>query len=288
VFGPGSASGEFPPQGATITVKPSATASIGGGAKWYAYHGVEVGGTLLVKGATATLDCHASAAMGLKLDDGATLRFDAADAKLTFAKAPQFAAGTVNIAFVPGLSPQGGEKLVAWPTNAAPAGAFAFADVALAAAWDLCKTTTGLFVKPKNRFDIPGSEGAYIVETASLAVWLEDNNFELYELSGGTWQEFLGEVGANGNTNWMNFALGLSTEDPSDTFKIAIKLENGKVVVSPSKPVYEGLDFLTTLYGSDRLSDNLPEINTVEGTVLELEPFDGSYDGFYKVKISVK
>ncbi len=290
VFGRVASANDFPAStnSASITVKPGATASIGGGATWYAYHGVDVGGTLLVKGANATLDCHVSATMGLKLDDGATLRFDSADARLTFGKAPRFASGTAHVAFAPGVAPQGGAALVAWPTNAVPEGAFAFADPSQAAAWDLCKTSTGLVVRPKNRFDIPGVEGAYLVEGDSLSAWLDDNNFELYALSGGTWQEFLSATGANGYANWMNFALGLSVEDANDTFKVAIGREGGKIVVSPLKPVYDGLLFTTTLYGAEALSSSLPAIDVFDGVVIELDPFAGSNAGFYKVGISVK
>ena len=70
---------------------------------------------LIVKGANATLDCNTSAAMGLKLDDGATFRFDVTDASLVFVKAPQFASGTVNIAFASGVAPTNGMVLVRWP-----------------------------------------------------------------------------------------------------------------------------------------------------------------------------
>ena len=149
IFGTVASANDLPARtnSASITVKPGATASIGGGATWYAYHGVEVGGTLLVKGANATLDCHASAAMGLKLDDGATLRFDTANAKLTFAKAPQFAAGTVNIAFAAGVAPTNGMVLVSWPDGSLPlAGGFAFADSALSERFVLNKTETGLVI----------------------------------------------------------------------------------------------------------------------------------------------
>ena len=148
VFGQVTSASDLPSQSATITVKPGATASIGGDATWYAYHGVEIGGTLLVKGAHATLDCQASAMTGLRLDDGAMLRFEAAGARLTFAKAPQFAAGTVNIAFAAGISPTNGMVLVQWPDNS-PAifGNFAFADPAVAAKWTLSKTATGLVVE---------------------------------------------------------------------------------------------------------------------------------------------
>ena len=147
VFGTVSAAGDVPAQSATITVKPGATASIGDGATWYAYHGVDVGGTLLVKGANATLDCHASAAMGLKLDDGATLRFEAPDASLVFAKTPTFASGTNYVAFASGVAPTNGMVLVQWPDGSpAPAGNFAFADSALSERFVLNKTATGLVV----------------------------------------------------------------------------------------------------------------------------------------------
>jgi len=146
VFGQVTSASDLPSQSATVTVKPGATASIGGGATWYAYHGVDIGGTLLVKGANATLDCNSSAAIGLKLDDGATLRFEAADASLAFAKAPTFASGTNYIAFASGISPTNGMVLVRWPDGSSPVGVFAFADSALSERFVLNKTVTGLVV----------------------------------------------------------------------------------------------------------------------------------------------
>ena len=101
-----------------------------------------------MKGVNAALDCNTSAAMGLKLDDGATFRFDVTDASLVFVKAPQFASGTVNIAFASGVAPTNGMVLVRWPDGSpAMSGNFAFADPAVAAKWVLNKTATGLVVE---------------------------------------------------------------------------------------------------------------------------------------------
>ena len=82
---------------ASIFVKSGALASIGGGATWSAYNGIDISSTLIVKGAGAALDCNAGGTVGLKLNDGATIRFDAADASLAFLQKPAFASGTVNV-----------------------------------------------------------------------------------------------------------------------------------------------------------------------------------------------
>ena len=238
VFGAVSASGDIPSQSATITVKPGATASIGGGATWYAYHGVEVGGTLLVKGANATLDCHASAAMGLKLDDGATLRFEAADAKLTFTKAPQFAAGTVNIAFAAGIAPTNGMVLVQWPDGTTPSGDFAFADSALAGRFVLNKTATGLVV---GKAPLPATVNASI----TVRYWGDDGwedramSFKLptawvtnYYPSLDTPEAVAAkynEIAANGATVWQCYMLGLDPTNAASQLALAMSVEGNEI-----------------------------------------------------------
>ena len=239
VFGMVSASGDLPSQSATITVKQSATASIGGGATWYAYHGVEIGGTLLVKGANATLDCNASAAMGLKLDDGATLRFDAADASLVFAKAPQFASGTINIAFANGVTPTNGMVLVRWPDNSpAISGNFAFADPAVAARWTLNKTATGLVV-----------ENAPLPEKVPVSItvrYFGDDGWEDkslgFELPSGWVTNYYpsldtieaitakyNDIAANGADVWQCYMLGLDPTNATSKVSLAMTVVGNEI-----------------------------------------------------------
>ena len=233
VFGTVASASDLPANSnsATITVKPGAMASIGGGATWSAYHGVEIGGTLLVKGAGATLDCNASANMGLKLDDGATLRFETADASLVFAKTPNFSSGTVNIAFASGVAPTNGMVLATWPDGTAPAGDFAFADSALATRWILSKTATGLIV---GNAPLPTTVNASI----TARYWGDDGwedrklDFDLptawvtnYYPTLDTIEAVAAkydEAAANGAKVWQCYMLGLDPTNSASTVSLSM------------------------------------------------------------------
>lgn len=240
VFGTVESAGDLPADSnsATITVKSGAVASIGGGATWHAYHGVEIAGTLLVKGAGATLSCDTSAAMGLKLDDGATLRFETADASLVFAKEPKFANGTVNIAFASGVAPSKGKVLVTWPEGTAPAGDFAFADSALATRWVLSKMATGLVV-----------ENAPLPATVSTTIELRyhdgsqyiDGNFD-FDLPTAWITNYYptletvkavaakyGEDAANGAKVWQCYMLGLDPTDAASNISLAMNVVGDEI-----------------------------------------------------------
>ena len=296
VFGTTASTQDLPTQSASITVKSGAEAAIGANATWYAYHGVEIAGTLIVKGANATLSCHSAGAMGVKLTGGATLRFDSADAVLTCLTNFSFSSGIVSIAFGNGVSPAGGMTLVLWPVESpAPAGNFAFANTSLAANWDLCKTANGLVVKPKDRFDIPGTD-AYITHDAALDDWLDEQNFWMYEENnpGATWQDFLSENGENGYENWMNYALGLPTTDANAKVRATISFdEQGRVVVSvadalSNAPALPGLKIVCTLLATDDLSNWPPESagTDMNGTTVTL-PVSGTPRRFYKVRVTL-
>ena len=278
-------------QAASITVQPGATASIGGGATWSAYHGIDVSGTLIVKGAAATLTCNASAALGLRLNGGATLRFDAADAQLVFARAPAFASGGVNVAFAGGVLPTDGTRLLAWPEGSAPSGTFAFADAALASDWELAKTPAGLVVKPKNRYDVPGT-GAYIAYDSALEAWLNDENFWMYEEFGRTWQEFMEETGANGYLNWQNYILGLSASDPLAKIKAKIGFDpQGNVVVSvadsiPRAPAVAGFRVECELLQTTDLGNWPSEGAAMNGKAIAI-PVEHD-NRFYKVTVKIR
>ena len=281
----------LPSQAASITVQPGATASIGGGATWSAYHGIDVSGTLIVKGANATLTCDASAALGLRLNDGATLRFDAADAQLVFARAPTFASGSVKVAFAGGVLPADGKCLLAWPEGSAPNGTFAFADAALASGWELVKTSTGLVVKPKDRYDVPGT-GACIAYDSALESWLDDENFWMYEELGWTWQEFMDETGANGYLNWQNYILGLSASDPLAKIKAKIGFDSqGNVVVSvadsiPRAPAVAGFSVECKVLQTADLG-NWPSGGTaMNGKAIAIPVEHGNR--FYKVTVKIQ
>ena len=238
VFGSVSAAGDIPSQTATITVKSGAVASIGGGATWNAYHGVEIGGTLLVKGTGATLDCNASAAMGLKLDDGATLRFETADASLVFAKAPQFANGMVNIAFAGGAAPYDGKVLVQWPNGAVPAGDFAFADSASATRWVLSKTATGLVVENS---PLP----ATVMASITARYWGDDgwedrlfdfdlptawitNYYQTLETVEAVVAKY-DETAANGARVWQCYMLGLDPTNAASQVSLAMTVAGNEI-----------------------------------------------------------
>ncbi len=295
VFGTTAWTQDLPTQSASITVKSGAEAAIGANATWYAYHGVEIAGTLVVKGANATLSCHSAGAMGIKLTGGATLRFDSADAVLMCLTNFSFSNGTVSIAFANGIVPSDRQVLVQWPSGSpAPAGTFAFADTSLAANWELCKAANGLIVKPKDRFDVPDTE-AYIVHDSALDNWLDEQNFWIYEENnpGATWQDFLSENGENGYANWMNYALGLSASDPLAKVRATISFDSqGNVVVSvadsiPRAPTVTGFKVECKLLQTDDLQNWPSEGTTMNGTTATL-PFSGTPRRFYKVRITLR
>ena len=291
VFGTVASTSDLPSQAASITVKDGAMASIGSNVTWNAYHGIDIAGTLIVKGAGATLDCNASAAMGLKLNDGATLRFDAADAQLTFAKDPSFASGTNYIAFANGVAPSDRQVLVQWPNgSSAPSGNFTFADSTLNSTWELTKTSTGLIVKPRDRFDVPGTD-SYIAYDSALESWLDDENFWMYE-DEMTWQEFMEKRGANGYLNWQNYILGLSASDPLAKVKAKISFDaDGNIVVSvadsiPRAPAVPVFTITCKLLGTDNL-DSWPEDgDEMDGKSATISPESGSR--FYKVLVELQ
>ena len=292
VFGTTASTSDLPTQSASITVKSGAEAAIGANATWYAYHGVEIAGTLIVKGAGATLSCHSDGAMGVKLTDGATLRFDSASASLSCLTNFTFSSGTVNVAFASGVAPTDRQVLVRWPdASPVPAGNFTFADSTLVSTWELAKTSTGLVVKTKNRYDVSGT-GSYIAYDSALESWLDDENFWMYEEFGWTWQDFMEEGGANGYLNWQNYILGLSASDPLAKVKATIGFDSqGNVVVSvddsiPNAPTVPGFTVSCELLQTDNLKNWPAEWTLMEGKTTTV-PANG-HAGFYKVRIEIK
>ena len=292
VFGTAASTSDLPAQSASITVKSGAEVAIGANATWYAYHGVEIAGTLIVKGAGATLSCHSDGAMGVKLAGGATLRFDSVNAALSCLTNFSFTSGTVSIAFGNGVVPSDRQVLVQWPNGSpAPAGNFAFADSALASTWDLAKTSTGLVVKPKNRFDVPGTD-SYIVYDSALESWLDDENFWMYEEFGRTWQEFMEETGANGYLNWQNYILGLSASDPRAKIKAEIGFDSrGNVVVSvadsiPRAPTVAGFSVECRLLQTADLGNWPSEGAAMNGKAIAIPVEHGNR--FYKVTVKIQ
>ena len=291
MFGTTTSTQDLPTQAASITVKSGAEAAIGANATWYAYHGVEIAGTLIVKGANATLSCHSAGAMGVKLTGGATLRFDSADAVLTCLTNFSFSSGTVSVAFANGIVPSDRQVLVQWPSGSpVPSGNFTFADSALASTWDLAKTSAGLVVKPKNRFDVPGTD-SYIVYDSAVESWLDDENFWMYE-DDMTWQEFMEERGANGYLNWQNYILGLSASDPLAKVRVKIECESqDTVVVSvadsiPRAPTVAGFEVECKLLQTSDLQNWPSEGTTMNGKTITI-PVEHN-NRFYKVIVEIQ
>lgn len=287
VFGNVSSASDLPMQSATVTIKSGATASIGGGATWYAYNGVEIAGTLIVKGAGATLDCNDSGALGIKLDGGATIRFESNDANVVFAKTFKFDSGTVNIELGDGVTPTN-RKLIDWPSK--PTGNFNL--VGYDGKWVLAVEDDGLSLakwKPNEdkRYDIPGTD-AYIAESDALSDWLDWNNFELYEFWGGTWQEFMGESGKNSYLNWQNFLLGYSAEDPTQKFKAKIEIVNGEVKITTTEGnIPDGYGVVKRLFKKSSLDADWdpPEGEIMSG---KSQTIDAGEGGFFKVVVGIE
>ena len=274
VFGNVSAMSDIPSQPALITVKSGATASIG--ARWFANHGVNIAGTLLVKGSGAKLDCSATAAVGLTLTDGATIKFDSADAKLAFEKKPAFSSGPVYIAFTDGVAPANDQTLISWPS--APGGTF---ELANSDGWELKSSDTGLAIL-KTKTDI-GEDGATITRDEQLQEWMSNRG-----LDDDQWTQFLDGTAANGYELWQCYVLGLDdTENPNDKLDANIEIKDGKVTVTTAEGArdLEGVAIWTTLYGSETLVSPLPLIKKEKGTAIEM-PVGTS--GFYKVEVSIE
>ena len=287
VFGAIAKLADLPAQSATITVQAGAMASIG--AEWSAYHGVEIAGTLLVKNAKAVLDCNAAGQVGLALADGATLRFETADAKLIFGKAPRFATGTVKVSFADGVTPASGATLVSWPEGTGIAGTF---ELVGKSGYELETTATGLVfkrTKPADAFDIPGTD-AFLVNEGALATWLADDETyqELLEWNEGdySWQDYLAEKGLNGYPNWQNFLLGLSPQE-TQTFQARIEIKGGKVVVTTTEgKIPEGYGVVKRLFKKEKLDDPWPTEGDVMTDTTETLG-DAAASGFYKVSIEI-
>ncbi len=289
VFGAIASAAELPSAGesASVTLKAGATAAIGAGAAWTAYNGIDVAGTLLVKGAGARLACTAaSPSIGLRIRDGATLRFDSADASLDFAQPPTFASGTATIAFAQGVrTREKRHRLISW--SAKPGGAFVLADPD---GWRLECADDGLWAartQPSDSLSI-GDGGAYIARDAALQEWMDfrglaDNREFDPDL---TWQDFLQGKAVNGHPRWVCYILGLDkTWRKDDTLKANIAVQGGKVVVTTAENAraVEGVKLWTALFGGDEPAARLPFIKKVEGTSVEIPAAER---GFYSVEVS--
>ena len=288
VFGKVSSASDLPGGGdksAAITVKPGAVASIGAGASWTAYNGVDIAGTLIVKGAGASLDCNNAGTLKLLLEDGATIRFDSDDATLDFANTMKFESGTVVIALGDGASPSK-RRLATW--KAKPSGGFRLAGYD--GKWTLSADDTGLSlvkVKPpaEKRFDIPGCEFAWIEETPALQ-WLEGSETysDFIEWNvGATWQDFMDASGPNGCKNWRNFLLGYPADNSTRTFRATVEMNGGEVTVTTTEgDMPEGLGLVKKLYRADDLKGPW----SVEAMDSRTKTFDASRGkGFFRAEI---
>ena len=285
VFGTVAQAADLPSQSATIAVQPRAAASIGASARWYAYHGIEIAGTLRVKGPGAKFDCDASAATGLEFVDGATLLFETANAALSLEKELRFADGIVKIAFAEGVTPAEGATLIAWPTTAtAPDGVFAFASVSDATRWVLEKTGAGLIVR-RGSFAVPGASAA-LEPGAALTAWLLDAGFT--GADGTPWCAFVSRTGANGYANWKNFILGYPADDPAAKFEARLEIRNGQVVIETTEGDFPaGCNIVKRLFKKEKLDDPWPSAGE-EMTGRRATVGEAAGSGFYKVNVSLE
>ena len=285
VFGTTTSTNDLPVQVASITVKPGAEAAIGANATWYAYHGVEIAGTLQVKGLCAILDCDDNATMGIKFDANATIRFDSNDAALVITNKFSFENGTVNIELGEGVAASK-RKLITWPSK--PNGSFNLVGVDTSK-WTLNADGNGLSLvrkKPDVRYDIPGTD-AYIAKSGALTDWLDDQNFWMHE-DEMTWQEFMGEAGKNGYLNWQNFLLGYSAEDPTQKFEAKIKIVNGEVTITTTEwTIPEGIGVVKRIFKKSALDEDWdpPEGEIMSG---KSQTIDAGEGGFFKVVVGIE
>jgi len=145
--------------------------------------------------------------------------------------------------------------------------------------------------KPTDRFDIPGTD-AHIVRDAALDEWLDDANFDSYELGGGTWRQFMEEIGANGYVNWKNYVLGLSASDPMAKVKANISFDaEGCVVVSvadsiPNAPTINGVKIVSTLLETSDLKSWPSGGESADGMIVVVGKAANSR--FYRVSLDIR
>lgn len=143
-------------------------------------------------------------------------------------------------------------------------------------------------VKTDDNFEIPGTDGWVMLEHDDVAEWLEENNFGLYELFGGTWQEFMAEEGENGYPNWKNFMLGYSAEDPTQKFTATIEIKGGEVTVKTNEGTLpSGLGVVKRIFTKSSLDSDWdpPEGKIMSDKSATMDTVGG---GFYKVTISIE
>ena len=290
VFGTTASTNDLPTQSASITVKPGAEAAIGANATWYAYHGVEIAGTLIVKGENSTLSCSAGGEMGVKFTDGATIRFDATGAKLSCPTNLTFASGTVKIAFADGAKPANNAVIATWPNTSTINGQFKLVG-AVTNDYEIATNATGLVFakKPDDRLDLSGY--TYIPETL-VHNWLEGAGYDEY--SGMTWQEYLTDKIGHFNkyTYLQNFLLGYEPEgfkcgEGVQKFSASVSFDaDGNVVITTTEgtvPAVKGL--VKKLYSKKNLLDpwavKTVPFNSEKTTTVEKQ----GEAGFYKVSI---
>ena len=294
VFGNVLSTYDLPAQSATITVMPGAAASIGPNATWNAYHGVNIAGMLFVKGSGSTFKCDSSALIGLVLSDGASLRFDATDARLAFDNGLVFTNGTVEVAFADGVTPANNSVIATWPNASTINGRFKLVGAATND-YEIATNATGLIfkVKPNDRLDFSGY--SYLVED-DVRQWLLDKKPDYYEWEYEmySWQEYLlDSIGSsNGYTYLQNFLLGYEPEgfkygEGVQKFSASVSFDaDGNVVITTTEgtvPAVQGL--VKKLYSKKNLLDpwtvKTVPFNSEKTTTVEKQ----GEAGFYKVSI---
>lgn len=288
VFGSVASASDLPANGGTITIKAGATASIGAAANWYAKNGIEIAGVLLVKGPDARLDCDGKSDLVLK--DGASLKFDSADASIVFGNKPKFDSGTVKIEFNENVKPPKSGRIVTWPSK--PGGNFTSGIVGRKLIIDDLGISIAQERPPDEyRMDIPGSD-AYITLDSSLKSWMHSRGYppepdEFPEMVFDSWQDFmLGKTAANGYSYWQCYALGLDkTWLSTNTLNAKIQVKDGIATITTAENArdLDGVELWTTLYGSPSLVSPLPFIMNVKGTSIQIP---AGNTGFYQTEIS--
>ena len=289
VFGTTS---DLPTQSASITVKSGAEAAIGANATWYAYHGVEIAGTLIVKGENSTLSCNSGGKMGVKFTDGATIRFDAAGAKLNCPTNLTFASGTVKIAFADGVTPANNSVIATWPNTSTINGRFKLVG-AVTNDYEIATNATGLIFKekPNDRLDFSGY--SYLVED-DVRQWLLDKKPDYYEWEYEmySWQEYLlDSIGSsNGYTYLQNFLLGYEPEgfkygEGVQKFSANIEIVNGEVKITTTEgSIRDGCGLVKWLYRKDKMGDEWKK-EKMDGKTITI---GAGGSEFYKISIEIE
>lgn len=139
-----------------------------------------------------------------------------------------------------------------------------------------------LLLVDADAFVVPGTGVSFVPDKDAVS------EMDGYTEGETNMQEFLEGNGGNDHPRWVSYVLGIDADNDT-TVQADIRVEVGKVVITPAKGARDipGLVIESKLYGSSELSGTMPLITTARGATIEVEPFENSGSGFYRLEVSV-